>query len=188
MIKKLSLEVLGSQFSFQKRRFQNGHGKMPLIGMECISLPPPPHTSACVFFGTDEYWNRLTEDEPFSISPYKGCLSLLAIRNWERTILVTASPGNLEMSTKFKTLTSVEGLIFLHSFRIGVFVLMTIIISILIRLGKKTLWKLRMKNPLSPDAKGWCINLQLECELWVSETGCFSISMSVMDLKSIPVF
>ena len=105
--------------------------------MECISLiglspSTLPQLPLFYFLETDEYWNSLTEDELFSISAYEGCLSLLAI-------LVTARLGNLEMPTKFRTLTSLEGLIFLHSFHIGVFVLMTIIISLLIRLGTKTL-------------------------------------------------
>lgn len=59
-------------------------------------------TSAFAFFGPDEYWNSLIEDESFWISAYKGCLSLIAMRNWERTILVTARLGNLAMSTKFR--------------------------------------------------------------------------------------
>lgn len=145
MIQKLSLEVLSSQFCFQNRCFQNSHGKIPLVGMECVSrflglfcfvFSP---ASAFVFYGTDEYWNSLTEDKPFSLSAYKGCLSLFAIRNWERTILVTARLANLEVSIKFRTLISLEGSIFLHSFRIGMFLLMTIIISILIRLRIKPL-------------------------------------------------
>lgn len=98
--------------------------------MECISLIKlsPPLTFTFLFFGTGEYWKSLTEEETFSISAYKDCLSF-------RAVLVTARLGNPEMPTKFRILMSLEGLILLHSFCIGVFVLMTIIISILTRLG-----------------------------------------------------
>lgn len=137
-------------------------------------------TSAFVFLWDKWNGNNLTEDELFLISVYKGCLHL-ATGSWEGTFLVTGKQGNLKKSSRFRTLSSFGELIFLQFFCTYIVVLMTIIISILIRLEKKKkdpnhslkIVEKEKENKTAAGIKGWCINLLPEHELWVSEADCF---------------